>query len=350
MSKPEEIRELSTSLLRPHPANDEVWGECPVDELVDSIRATGHITPLWVHDEGDGSFVVLGGCRRLKACRALGVESVPCSIIDGLDEEQKLAALFSDNSPNRRITDESRARAAFYVCDHVERGQGRAGRLAHLTGMSLDLAKKYVAFANAVDQAVETGNEPEQVKAEAIKVLSEDGLWSESAREFKESLMTDSAKERLWTKPIAEARKRTISQNKDLHESKKSTDVSEVSEVSETAVNQEEGTTSTGVSEVSEVSESPTRDSALHSGSHDDPLWANYSAIVKSFPPSHAEILGSLLEPVNLRVFFTGLGYNPPKELQNWTFKDLKLSDGRTPRQALTSIGVPESVVSSLLT
>ena len=300
----EEIVVLETSRLVIHPVNNVIWGEEEIEGLSDSIIATRHITPLWVHDEKDpeGRFVVLGGSRRLEACRRAKIEQVPCTVSCGLTEDEKLTAIFADNFQNRTITTATRIKAALIVCQKMAKGTSRALTLAKTTGMSFSLASKYILGADEIlEKAYEDPETAERFIESKIEQIATSGLL------FGKRPSLGKRPPTKWIPPNV---KLPIKNPASTTESARP------------------------------LPPEPK---------HKDPLWENYSSIVGSFPPAHAEVLGSLTSPVNLRVFWTALGYNSPPGLENWSFRDLKTVHNKSPEEILRMLGVPESKISELL-
>lgn len=319
MSQAEEIVLLDRTILKPHPAHERLWGDDPVDDLVESIRATNHLTPLWVHDDENGYYTVLGGSRRLKAARILCIDVVPCSVSKLMTEEQQLAAVFSDNAPNRKLTKSDIIRAAVLVCHGIESGD-KAALLSRYTGISYALSGRYVALANKIltlsedlwPQAIE--------EASALKGLE---LEVQEPQEF----LDENSRKQIWTAPVVRAK---VKSEKAKPPAKK-----EAEPVEEKAAPPEP--------------EQPPQEEAPVDPRVDDPLWVNFSSLINSMPRRHAEVLGSLAAPVNLRTFWTVLKYEAHTSLENWSFKDLKTTDGRTPAQILRALGVPEPRIAELL-
>ncbi len=52
-----------------------------IDPLVDRVRKTGALEPLWVMEKGRGQYRLLDGFRRLAAARKAGLEEVPALIL-----------------------------------------------------------------------------------------------------------------------------------------------------------------------------------------------------------------------------------------------------------------------------
>ncbi len=54
-----------------------------LDELMESIKENGLITPIAVRDLGNGKYLLLAGERRYRACKALGMEEIPVRVYEG---------------------------------------------------------------------------------------------------------------------------------------------------------------------------------------------------------------------------------------------------------------------------
>lgn len=81
------IETLSITKLKPHPLNASLYETMPEDsqqflQLRDSMKAHGVLQPLQVRPDG----TVLSGHRRLLVAKALGLESLPCILIEGGDD------------------------------------------------------------------------------------------------------------------------------------------------------------------------------------------------------------------------------------------------------------------------
>lgn len=76
--------ELDISLLMPNPYQPRFNEE--VEELKASIKESGLIAPIAV-TLIKGRYIVVGGHRRLKACRELGFKSIKCNLLENIDEK-----------------------------------------------------------------------------------------------------------------------------------------------------------------------------------------------------------------------------------------------------------------------
>ncbi|MBR1760244.1 MAG: ParB N-terminal domain-containing protein [Schwartzia sp.] len=77
------IREISTSRLHEY-ENNPRNNDLAVEKVKYSIERFGFLFPIVV----DMNFVIVCGHTRVRACRELGIQSVPCIIADELSEEQ----------------------------------------------------------------------------------------------------------------------------------------------------------------------------------------------------------------------------------------------------------------------
>lgn len=77
------IREISTSRLREY-ENNPRNNDLAVEKVKHSIERFGFLFPVIV----DVNFTIVAGHTRVRACRELGIQSVPCIIADELTDEQ----------------------------------------------------------------------------------------------------------------------------------------------------------------------------------------------------------------------------------------------------------------------
>lgn len=71
-----------------------------VDAVANSIKEFGFKVPVVIDAENN----VVAGHTRIKACKKLGIDEVPCIIADDLDEEQVKAFRLADNKVGELAT------------------------------------------------------------------------------------------------------------------------------------------------------------------------------------------------------------------------------------------------------
>lgn len=84
----EKVIALSASLLEPfqgHPF--QVASGEEMEQLKESIREYGVLSPLLVRPRGDGRYEIVSGHRRKAACEALGITELPVLVREMTDDE-----------------------------------------------------------------------------------------------------------------------------------------------------------------------------------------------------------------------------------------------------------------------
>jgi len=86
-------------LQRIEPREDQpraIFEQESIDELTDSIREHGVLSPLMVRNVGDGFYQIIAGERRWRAARAAGLTEVPARIVVA-DDKQALELAMVEN-------------------------------------------------------------------------------------------------------------------------------------------------------------------------------------------------------------------------------------------------------------
>lgn len=86
------IEYLPISKLKPY-KNNPRFNEEAVPKVAESIKEYGWRVPVII----DSNNIIVAGHTRYKAAKMLGIESIPCIIIDDLSEEQIKAYRIADN-------------------------------------------------------------------------------------------------------------------------------------------------------------------------------------------------------------------------------------------------------------
>ena len=87
------VMELPLDRIVPSPYQPrQNFDEDSLEELKESIRANGLITPITVR-QVDGRYEIIAGERRYRACRGLGMEKMPCYILSPDEAEAAQMAL-----------------------------------------------------------------------------------------------------------------------------------------------------------------------------------------------------------------------------------------------------------------
>lgn len=119
---------LRTDKLYPfagHPF--KVQDDADMEELVESIRTYGVLTPLLVRPAKPGTYEVISGHRRLHACKKLGIETVP-TLICTMEREDAIIALVDSNLHREKLLPSEKAFAYKMKLEALNH-QGTSGQL-----------------------------------------------------------------------------------------------------------------------------------------------------------------------------------------------------------------------------
>ncbi len=96
------IVEIETEKVRASEDNPRKrFDKTAIEELAATIKSHGLLQPVLVQSEGAG-YVVISGERRLRACRLLGLERIPC-IVKNLNKEEQLAVSLIENIQREQL-------------------------------------------------------------------------------------------------------------------------------------------------------------------------------------------------------------------------------------------------------
>ena len=91
------IVQLPLHIIRPNPNQPRhIFDHDSLKELSESIRQYGVIQPITVRKMHDGTYELVAGERRLKACGLAGMLKIPAILIDMEDEDSAIVALIEN--------------------------------------------------------------------------------------------------------------------------------------------------------------------------------------------------------------------------------------------------------------
>lgn len=102
--------EMDISLIRPfknHPF--KVLDDDRMDELVDSVIKQGIITPVIVRPNGDGTYEMISGHRRLHAAQRAQMKTIPAIVMDDLTDDEATIVMVDANLQREEILPSERA-------------------------------------------------------------------------------------------------------------------------------------------------------------------------------------------------------------------------------------------------
>ena len=107
----DEIHSVPLSELKPFEEQPfKVLLDESMDELVDSIKESGVLSPIIARPHKDGGYEILSGHMRAKACELAGIENVPV-IVKNLDDDTATILLVDSNLQRENILPSEKAYA-----------------------------------------------------------------------------------------------------------------------------------------------------------------------------------------------------------------------------------------------
>lgn len=109
--KNERVQKLLVSQLKPFEEQPfKVLLDESMDELVESIKESGVLSPIIARPHKDGGYEILSGHRRAKACEIAGIKNVPV-IVKNLDDDTAAILLVDSNLQREHILPSEKAYA-----------------------------------------------------------------------------------------------------------------------------------------------------------------------------------------------------------------------------------------------
>lgn len=109
--KNERVQKLPVSQLKPFEEQPfKVLLDESMDELVESIKESGVLSPIIARPHKDGGYEILSGHRRAKACEIAGIKNVPV-IVKNLDDDTAAILLVDSNLQREHILPSEKAYA-----------------------------------------------------------------------------------------------------------------------------------------------------------------------------------------------------------------------------------------------
>ena len=165
----EEIKPVPLSEMKPFEQQPfKVLLDESMDELVDSIKQSGVLTPVIARPHKDGGYEILSGHRRVKSCELAGITEIPV-VVKNLDDDTATILLVDSNLQREHILPSEKAFAYQMKLEVMKRKAGRPlkenasqiatnfekGRsdveLAEQVGESKDQIRRYIRLTNLID-------------------------------------------------------------------------------------------------------------------------------------------------------------------------------------------------------
>lgn len=167
--KSEEIKPIPLSELKPFAEQPfKVLEDESMDELVESIKQSGVLSPIVTRPHPEGGYEILSGHRRAKACEIAGITEVPV-VIKNLDDDAAIILLVDSNLQREHILPSEKAKAYEMKLEAMKRKAGRPSKensdqiglnyfgkqsseiLAEQVGESKNQVQRYIRLTNLIE-------------------------------------------------------------------------------------------------------------------------------------------------------------------------------------------------------
>ena len=124
MAKKEQVKNVSIDIIDDFPDHPfKVQDDDSMDELVESIKENGVLSPVICRKKDEGRYEIISGHRRKYACQKLGITEMPI-IERALTKDEAIIAMVDSNLQREIILPSEKAKAYKMKMDAMKR-QGR---------------------------------------------------------------------------------------------------------------------------------------------------------------------------------------------------------------------------------
>lgn len=165
--------EISVELIERNPFQPRrEFDQQAIDELAESIRKHGILQPLLVRSQGGDGYQLVAGERRWRACQQIGMETVPCRVVE-LEDKQVCEAAIEENLKRQDLNMIEKA-VAFK--EYLEKFGGTIEELAKQLSMNRSTISNMLRLLD-LPETVQDAVRKEQISgghARALLALSAD--------------------------------------------------------------------------------------------------------------------------------------------------------------------------------
>lgn len=155
--------------------------------LAESIREHGVLQPLGVAEHG-AAYQVVYGNRRRDAAVVVGLDSVPCLLLEGMGDEDQAVAQLLENVQRLELNDMEKGRAFLRLRERIAEREGpEAGvgtlnaAVAKQLGLSPRTVQRYIALTSLADGVQERLLRGDLNVTQAQHIVGIDDPWRQEA-------------------------------------------------------------------------------------------------------------------------------------------------------------------------
>lgn len=170
------IYDIRLSEIDPFPEHPfKVQMDEDMEQLVESIKDHGVITPVTLRKKKDGRYETISGHRRIKACELLGIDTIKAEIRD-LDRDQAIIMMVESNFMRSKILPSEKAFSYKMRLEAMKRQAGRKAKenasplatnsfgrsdvaLGEQVGESKDQIRRYIRLTKLIPEILDMVDE-----------------------------------------------------------------------------------------------------------------------------------------------------------------------------------------------
>lgn len=144
-----EVKEIELSKIKASDSNirkdlNSGTEDSNLDDLANSIKEKGLLSPIMVMKKDDGMYYVVAGQRRYIACKRLGWDKIPAIIRDKMDDADATVLSLIENVHRADMSPIDKSKAYQKIYNKYK----DYNKVAKETGMSTSTIKKYMSLLN----------------------------------------------------------------------------------------------------------------------------------------------------------------------------------------------------------
>ena len=189
------IREIPIAEIDEFPDHPfKVLMDEDMEQLVDSVRRSGVMTPATVRQKEDGRYELISGHRRKKACELAGLETLKCEVKE-LTRDEAIIVMVESNLQRTTILPSEKAFAYKMRLEAMKRQAGRPPKdnssplgthlrsdaeLAEKVGESRNQIQRYIRLTELVPEILQMVDERQIAFRPAVEIsyLSEEQQYT----------------------------------------------------------------------------------------------------------------------------------------------------------------------------
>ena len=172
--KTEEVKPIKIDELKPFTDQPfKVLEDESMDELVESVKQSGILTPIVTRPHPEGGYEIISGHRRVRACQIAGITEIP-GVVKNIDDDTAIILLVDSNLQRENILPSEKARAYEMKLEAMKRKAGRPSKenvsqigtdlrsdeiLANQTGESRNQIQRYIRLTNLIEPILDMVDE-----------------------------------------------------------------------------------------------------------------------------------------------------------------------------------------------